>query len=107
MSALISQLPANLTDGLAGAGVLGTIIAILFIRDFVRDKRDFQREEVRETARNEREKSRDAQMDKLTGAVSNLVRITSLEVLTRPSVSERMQEEVRELHRSATPGERA
>ncbi len=93
-------------DSLLGAGVLGAIILMLFARDAIKEKREFDREALREAARNERDKNRDAQMDKLTSAVSNLVRITSLDVLTRPSVNERLQDEVRELHHSSDPTKR-
>lgn len=100
---ILSQLPESLTTSLAGAGALGAIIAILFIRDFVKEKRDFDRETIRENQRNEREQRRDMQMEKLTGAVHNLVRLSSIEVLSRTNVSERMQEEVRDFHRAASP----
>lgn len=89
---LLAQLPESWVTGLAQAGVLGIIIGILFIRDFMRDRHD-----------HEREKKRDEQMERLTAALHNLIRITSIEVLTRPNVVDRVQEEVRELHRASSP----
>lgn len=101
MNALLSQLPESLLNSLTGAGVLGIVVAVLFYRDFKRDERDFKREE----SRNIREAKRDDQMERLTGALHNLIRISSIEVLTRPSVQERTQEEAREIHRDATKRE--
>lgn len=81
----LAQIPDWLTP-LSTFGMGGICLAFLMWRDVRRDER--------EAARN---LERDARMDDVVKALNHLTRALTLEVLTRPNVVQRAQDEAREL----------
>lgn len=79
---VVSQIPDPLLNGLAQAGVLGLIVAVLFWRDFKKDDK----------------------LEKLTASLNFLTRSIVLEVLTRPHLAKRAEDEAKEIHASVTNG---
>ena len=73
-------------SALAQAGTLGVVTAILFWRDFQKDKRLDKLVEVM----NENSAS-------AVAAINHLTRAITVEVLSRPNVVERAREEAREI----------
>lgn len=67
-------------------GVVGSIVLYLIYRDHQFTQRDARRANRQEQ-----------KLEQLTGAMNNLVRITSIEVLSRPHVAERARSETEEI----------
>ena len=81
-----TMLSDDIVAALIQAGVLGPIVAWFMWRD------------GKERDRNEeREEKRDAKIDSMVEALNHLIRMTSIEVMSRPNIAERAKEDTREL----------
>lgn len=83
---ILAQLPDWMSSPLANAGIMGVCLAFFMWRDVKR--------ETREEKRND---ERDAALRDLTSAMNHLTRALTLEVLTRPNIIKRAQDEAREI----------
>lgn len=79
-------MPDTLIVGLVQAGLLGPVVVWFMWRD------GKERERI-----NARETRQDERMDRMVEALNHLIRVTGLEVISRPHVAERMKDETREL----------
>lgn len=92
MSPILAQLP-DWSNTLVNAGALGICLLFFMWRDVKREEREEKRNVERDNA-----------VKDLTSAMNHLTRAITLEVLTRPNVVKRAQDEAREI--SEAIGER-
>lgn len=82
----MSDITQTIIDPLLKAGALGAVVLWFMWRD--------GRERDRQAAREDR---LDRRFDALVESVGHLIRVTSLEVMTRPSMTQRTKDELAEL----------
>lgn len=86
-----AQVAASPGDGLLEKyGLPGLVIAYFIARDYRQEKR----EEARQIKKDEAEQIRFAQLQR---SIDGLVRVTSIEVMTRPDVASRSRAETEEI----------
>lgn len=83
---LLAQIPDTAISALIQAGLLGPIVLWFMWRD--------GKERDRQMAR---EIKRDEQFERLHGTVADLVRVSGIDIMSRPNILERIKEETREL----------
>lgn len=87
-------------DALKPYGIAGIMVAFLMGRDVWKDNRDAKREDQRNKERDELWKQVVAGLESNTTAIGYLIRATTAEVLSRPNVATRTQDEMHEINRA-------
>lgn len=87
---ILAQIPDTVISGVVQASVYGPIVLWFMWRDSKAGDRYV-----------EREQRTDAQMGQMTEAINHLIRVTGIEVMSRPGVAQRMKDETQELLHAA------